>query len=520
MRFTSRFTATAAIAATTTMLLAGCSAFGGDGGGASDSSVTDGGESYASSLVKNGSEVIADPDGTGAEVSRKFFTESDTVVVAGPDREDQLKAAAIAVELGAPMLVRYGSETATAAVDAEIERLGATRVINVGEKAGEETDGEDTQLIDETQPVSAEKDTEIQAIIDRARESGDEEQNGEGDGQQTEVPIFATELTSFAGAATAAASKLPVTVLSHADPRVTKESMDQVEGKKALALGQQFGSTERFQAAIDLAKNGELPGGGGLVFPGRRMIATYGHPSGPALGQMGEQPPAEAVGVVQEWVRQYQEHTDEKIIPAFEVIATVASAAPGDDGNFTNESDPEELIPYIDAITEAGGYAVIDLQPGLTTFKEQALIYEDLLKRPNVGLALDAEWKLQPGQQPAAQVGSASAAEINEATEWLANLTRENNLPQKALIIHQFQLAMLPDRENIDTTAPELSFILHADGHGTPEQKFDTWNVMRENLQPQFFMAWKNFIDEDIPMFTPEQTYNTVNPRPWFVSYQ
>lgn len=515
MRSTSRFTTTAAVMAATTMLLAGCSAIGGDGKQGEDSSATAEKDSFAASLVSDGSAVIADPDGTGAEVSQRFFPESDTVVVAAPDRENQLKAAAIAVELGAPMLIRYSSAEATSAVDAEIERLGATRVINVGQKAGEEADGEDTQLIADTQPVTADKDAEIKAIVDHARaHAGEADKSGEG-----EVPIFATELTSFAAAATAA-NKLPVTVLTYADPRVTKESMDQVNGKKALALGRQFGSSERFRSTIELAKNGELPGGGGLVFPGRRMIATYGHPSGPALGQMGEKPPAEAVGVVKEWARQYQELTDEKIIPAFEVIATVASSAPGDDGNFTNESDPEELIPYIDAITEAGGYAVIDLQPGLTTFKEQAVRYEELLKRPNVGLALDAEWKLQPGQQPTAQVGSASAAEINEATEWLANLTRENGLPQKALIVHQFQVAMLPDRQNINTSAPELSFILHADGHGSPGQKFDTWNVMREDLQPQFFMAWKNFIDEDMPMFTPDQTYNTVNPRPWFVSYQ
>lgn len=516
MRSSSRFMSTAAIAVSTSMLLAGCSVFGGAGTGDSGSaeSSTAGGNSLAASLVEDGSAVIADPDGTGAEVSQKFFPESDAVVVSGPDREDRLKAAAIAVDLGVPMLVRYTAPAAAAAVDEEIRRLGATRVINVGEEAGAETDPDDLQLITDTDPITAGKDHEITAIVDRAR-------GGEASGHGGEdVPIFATEVTSFAAAATAAATKLPVTVLAYADPRVTKESMDQVAGQKALALGRQFGSTERFRSTIDLAKNGELPGGGGLVFPGRRMIATYGHPSGPALGQMGEQPPAEAVGVVKEWVRQYQELTDETVVPAFEIIATVASSEPGDDGNFTNESDPAELVPYIDAITEAGGYAVIDLQPGLTTFKEQALRYEELLKRPNVGLALDAEWKLQPGQQPAAQVGSSSAAEVNEATEWLAQLTRENNLPQKALIVHQFQLAMLPDRQNIDTSAPELSFILHADGHGTTEQKFETWNVMRQDLQPQFFMAWKNFIDEDLPMFTPEQTYNMVQPRPWFVSYQ
>ena len=62
--------------------------------------------------------------------------------------------------------------------------------------------------------------------------------------------------------------------------------------------------------------------------------------------------------------------------------------------------------------------------------------------------------------------------------------------------------------------------MLHADGHGVPEQKFETWDVLRQGLDPNFFMAWKNFIDEDFPTFTPEQTYQDVEPRPWFVSYQ
>ena len=104
--------------------------------------------------------------------------------------------------------------------------------------------------------------------------------------------------------------------------------------------------------------------------------------------------------------------------------------------------------------------------------------------------------------------------------DWLAQLVRDNNLPQKVMILHQFNVAMYPDRENIVTGQPELAWVLHADGHGGPEQKFDTWNVLREGLDPNYFMAWKNFFDEDFPTFTPEQTYRDVNPRPWFVSYQ
>ncbi|MGO1605815.1 MAG: cell wall-binding repeat-containing protein, partial [Corynebacterium casei] len=150
---------------------------------------------------------------------------------------------------------------------------------------------------------------------------------------------------------------------------------------------------------------------------------------------------------------------------------------------------------------------------------DQAKIYEDLLTHPNVGLALDPEWKIGPDEVPMTNVGHVEAEEVNEVSDWLAQLVQDNELPQKGVILHQFQLQMLRDRDQIRTDHPELSFILHADGHGDAGQKLDTWNAMREGLSPDFFMAWKNFIDEDTPMFDPTQTYG-VNPRPWFVSYQ
>lgn len=118
------------------------------------------------------------------------------------------------------------------------------------------------------------------------------------------------------------------------------------------------------------------------------------------------------------------------------------------------------------------------------------------------------------------RIGHAEAWEINETAEWLADLVQENDLPQKMFIVHQFQHQMVRDRDQLDTSHPELAFVLHADGNGTPELKFETWNALREGLSDDWFMAWKNFIDEDTPTFTPEQTYNEVDPRPWFVSYQ
>ena len=461
-------------------------------------SSTEGGIGQPGALETNGDEVIQDTDGTGVEVSQRLFDSSETVVVSAKERDQQLKAAAIAVKLGAPMLVRL--DGTDSAVDAEVERLGAKRVINV---PGDE---EEAEAVASAEPA---EDAAAIAALDAQNPS-----------KLTMPPVFATALSSRASVATARAAGAEVQVLAVPDPRATADSMRTVTDQDTLALGRQWGDTENFQARAALADNGELPGGGGLAFPGRRMVALYGHPYGPDLGVMGEQDPAAAVELAKKYAEDYQPFSEVPVIPAFEVIATVASGGPGDDGNFSNETPMEDLVPYVDAIVNAGGYAVIDLQPGQGSFLEQAKLYEELLKHPNVGLALDAEWKLNPGEQPLSRIGSATSGEINEVADWLAQLVRDNNLPQKVMILHQFNVAMYPDRENIVTGQPELAWVLHADGHGGPEQKFDTWNVLREGLDPNYFMAWKNFFDEDFPTFTPEQTYRDVNPRPWFVSYQ
>ncbi|WP_288832546.1 cell wall-binding repeat-containing protein [uncultured Corynebacterium sp.] len=476
----------AALAVCSAVVVAGC------GEGASTRS----GE--PAKLDTSGPEVVPDADGTGVETSRRIFEESTDVVVAGPAREDQLLGAAVANSLGAPLLVRLPGTDA--AVDAEIERLKAENVVTV---PGDATDAA---------PVaSAEPASDVAAVA------------GQEPAKPLSLqlpPMLATDATSVASASTARAAGAQLTVLPAADPRATADSMRTVTGQDTIALGTQWGSSEDYRTRVELAGNGELPGGGGLVFPGRRMVALYGHPSGPALGVMGEQGPAEAAALAREYAQKYQPLEEQPVVPAFEIIVTVASNAPGDDGDYSNETDPAEVAPYVDAITEAGGYVVLDLQPGQGDFLHQAKLYEDLLKRPNVGLALDAEWKLNPGEQPLSRVGSASAEEINVVADWLAQLTRDNHLPQKAFILHQFQVAMFPDRENIRADHPELAYVLHADGHGSAGEKFETWNVLREGLDPRFFLAWKNFIDEDMPMFTPEQTYSEVSPRPWFVSYQ
>ncbi len=329
---------------------------------------------------------------------------------------------------------------------------------------------------------------------------------------------------AVAAVATARASGARVVPVAGGDPRADPAAIAALAGaplpERVVVLGAGLGPAERVRPRLEVAATGtELPGGGQVLFPGRRMIALYGHPGAPVLGVLGEQPVEAAVERAREMAAGYEGLVAEPVVPAFEIITTVASASPGPDGDYSAELDVADLRPWVDAAEEAGVYVVLDLQPGRTDFLTQARRYEELLARPHVGLALDPEWRLGPDQRHLEQIGSVGVDEVNAVADWLAELTRRHRLPQKLLLLHQFQLGMITDRARLDTSHDELAVLVHADGFGTPGQKLETWRALRAEPLPGVWWGWKNFIDEDQPTFTPAETV-AVEPTPWFVSYQ
>lgn len=98
---------------------------------------------------------------------------------------------------------------------------------------------------------------------------------------------------------------------------------------------------------------------------------------------LGEQGPAAAVERVGKLVAKYAAaRPDVTFMGAFEIIATVASGAPGAQGDYSFRTPIGQLLPLVEAAEEAGLYVVIDLQPGRTDFLTQAKEYADLLARP------------------------------------------------------------------------------------------------------------------------------------------
>lgn len=275
--------------------------------------------------------------------------------------------------------------------------------------------------------------------------------------------------------------------------------------------------------AMSVLLNGvEVPGGGFEILPEdhpRRYVAFYGNPSTVALGVLGEQGPAETLERMQPYLTAYTED-GYQVVPTYEIIASVAAAKATEDGDYSFEWPPESFQPWVEEARDNGMYLLLDLQPGRDDFLTQAKMYQGLLELPYVGLALDPEWRIGPDQVHLVQTGHVEAAEVNEVVDWLADLVRENGLPQKMLLLHQFRAAMIRDRETLEER-PELQMIIQVDGQGPIPTKDDTYRVLTDGQEDAHWKyGWKNFFDEDSPKTaTPEYTMGK-EPTPVYVSYQ
>jgi len=271
-----------------------------------------------------------------------------------------------------------------------------------------------------------------------------------------------------------------------------------------------------------LANGRQVPGGGFFVLPEgekRRYVSFYGHPGTDDLGVLGEQGPAETLNRMGEFLDAYA-GDGHQVVPTFEIIASVASGGATEDNDYSYEWPPETFDPWIEFAAENDIYVLLDLQPGRDHFLSQAQQYEELLELPFVGLALDPEWRLRPDQVHLEQVGSVEASEINEVANWLADLVRDNGLPQKMLLLHQFRTSMIQNRQDV-ISRPELQVVVQMDGDGTEAQKDATWGQLKEGAaDAHWAWGWKNFFDEDEPGPPSPQSTMSKEPSPIYVSYQ
>jgi hypothetical protein len=260
----------------------------------------------------------------------------------------------------------------------------------------------------------------------------------------------------------------------------------------------------------------ELPGGGRRIFPDRRVVAFYGNPRDKELGTLGIGTPAQAGQRLLRQARAYQRPT-RPVLPAMELIATTATAAPGDDRLYRDHLADATIRRYLSAARRIQALLVLDIQPGRAPFGPEIERLKRWLREPDVGLALDPEWHVGPGQVPGKVIGSTDADVVNAAAAYLSRIVQEDGLPEKLLLVHRFTDGMIARDERL-RPYPGVQTVVNVDGFGGREVKIAKYEAFVRRTRA-VRRGFKLFYHEDSDMLMPRNVM-AMSPRPDVVVYE
>jgi hypothetical protein len=252
-----------------------------------------------------------------------------------------------------------------------------------------------------------------------------------------------------------------------------------------------------------------------VILPGHRVVAFYGAPQDRELGTLGIGTPKQAGARLARTTRAYARYGP--TWPAMELIAVVANGAPGEDGMYRTRQTDKVIGRYLRAARAMKALLILDIQPGRSDFLKEAMALAKWLRKPDVSLALDPEWRVNAPDVPAQVIGSVSAREVNAVSFWLAGIVRERRLPQKLLLIHRFTPNMIADQDLLKARRG-LAITINVDGFGGQAVKRAKYKEFaRENTR--FFNGFKLFYEEDSGLFKPRQVVH-LTPAPDIVVYE
>ncbi|MDQ3936850.1 MAG: hypothetical protein M3340_19725, partial [Actinomycetota bacterium] len=194
-----------------------------------------------------------------------------------------------------------------------------------------------------------------------------------------------------------------------------------------------------------------------------------------------------------------------------------ASGAPGADGRYRRRQNASTIARYLAAARRARALLLLDIQPGRSDFLTEMRALERFLREPDVGLALDPEWRMGAGQVPGRVLGSVDAGEVNAVSARLAEIVRAGRLPQKLLVVHQFTRNMVRRRAAL-ARRPGVAIVLDVDGFGTQADKVAKYRELSRGARG-FAHGIKLFYREDTGLMSARDVLR-LRPRPQLVIYE
>jgi hypothetical protein len=261
----------------------------------------------------------------------------------------------------------------------------------------------------------------------------------------------------------------------------------------------------------------ELPRGGREILPRHHVVGFYGAPQDRELGALGVGTPDQAARRLRSQARPYA-RGGRPVLPAFELIATIASNSPGADGTYRNRQSPGTIRRYLAAARRAKAILILDIQPGRADFMSEVEPLRPFLEEPDVSLALDPEWHVGPGEVPGRTFGSVDAATVNRISAMLADIVERRRLPQKLLLVHQFTPGMIQGKDQLEPQ-PGVALVVNVDGFGDRPVKIAKYREFTRGGHGRFHNGLKLFYREDTNLLRPRGVLG-LRPRPEVVVYE
>ncbi|HEX6135183.1 MAG TPA: hypothetical protein VFZ24_14540 [Longimicrobiales bacterium] len=291
----------------------------------------------------------------------------------------------------------------------------------------------------------------------------------------------------------------------------------------AQATGPRYraGEDPAFAEAMGWPVEGPEPATGAIL-PDRRIVAYYGNPLSKRMGVLGEYDKDEMLRRFQSQLEEWRQADPETPVqPALHLIAVVAQGEPGTTGKYRTIMRDTLVEQVYGWARDIGAILFLDIQVGHSDIRELLPRFDHFLDRPDVHLAIDPEFMMKSGQPPGTKIGTIDAADINYASDYLAKLVREHDLPPKVLVIHRFTRGMVTNSRAIELR-PEVQIVMHMDGWGAPWLKRDSYKdyIVREPVQyTGFKLFYFNDTKNGDPLMTAEEVLR-LRPRPLYIQYQ
>ena len=245
------------------------------------------------------------------------------------------------------------------------------------------------------------------------------------------------------------------------------------------------------------------------------MVAYYGTAGNAALGVLGEGSPDKVLPRLRSAAHGFA--GDRKMQVAYELIATVAQAKPGADGDYSQMIDEAKIQRYVDQARRNKVLVILDLQPGRGNFLPQAKRMETVpgpaACRAGAGPGVADAGRKGAGQDH--RTGRLGRGEPGLGVR-IRPGRRAPAAGEAVRCCTSSVRSMLPDVQKIQKR-PGLAMVQHVDGFGTRSEKDATWQRLRR--PQQFHMGYKLFYDEDVNRYQAKDVLR-FTPVPELISFQ